>query len=52
MNKQTADIIIRALLAIAAALRKEYGLPEYHNVTISLTDSLGGAIGYTQETKT
>lgn len=36
MNKLTADIICRALPAIVAALRKEYRLPEYHNITIEL----------------
>lgn len=40
MNKTTIDIICRALLAIVAALRKEYGLPEYHGITIQVTDSL------------
>jgi hypothetical protein len=38
VSKQTIDIICRALLAIVAALRKEYDLPEYHNVTIQLTE--------------
>jgi len=52
MNKQTIDIICRALLAIVAALRKEYGLPEYHNVTIQMSDNLAGVTGHTQETKT
>lgn len=36
MSKLTADIICRALLAIVAALRKEYGLPTYRGVTIEL----------------
>ena len=49
MSKQTADIICRALLAIVAALRREYGLPEYHNVTIHVTDTISGVRGYTQE---
>jgi len=39
MNKITVDIICRALLAIVAALRKEYELPAYHNVTVHLSDS-------------
>ena len=38
MSKTTVDIIIRALLAIVAALRKEYDLPEYHNITITMTE--------------
>ena len=38
MSKQTVEIICRALLAIVAALRKEYDLPEYHNVTITMTE--------------
>ena len=42
MKKETVEIICRALLAIVAALRKEYGLPEYHNVTISLNDNIAG----------
>ena len=40
MNKATVEIICRALLAIVAALRKEYGLPTYQNITISLSDSV------------
>jgi hypothetical protein len=39
MSKFTADVICRALLAIVAALRKEYGLPEYHHITIELCDN-------------
>ena len=38
MDKTTVDIICRALLAIVAALRKAYDLPEYHNITIEITD--------------
>lgn len=37
-DKALADVICRALLAIVAAIRKKYGLPDYHNVTISLVD--------------
>ena len=40
LSKYAVDIICRALLAIVAALRKEYDLPEYHNITISVSDSL------------
>ena len=48
MSKQTADIICRALLAIVAALRKEYGLPEYHDIVISVTDNISGIIESTK----
>ena len=37
MSKQTVEIICRALLAIVAALRKEYDLPDHRNITIELT---------------
>ena len=33
VDKQTVDIICRSLLAIVAALRKQYDMPEYKNVT-------------------
>jgi len=46
MSKQTADLICRALIAIVAALRKEYGLPEYHGITIQVTDSIATAADY------
>lgn len=36
MSKTTADLICRALLAIVAALRKEYQLPEYKNIVIDI----------------
>ncbi len=39
MSRQTADIIIRALLAIVAALRKEHNLPEYREITILVVDN-------------
>jgi len=48
MSKQTADIICRALLAIVAALRKEYGLPEYHDIVISIADNVSGIITQTK----
>jgi len=38
-DKQLAEIIVRSLLAIVAAIRKRYDLPAYHNVTISMTDT-------------
>lgn len=37
-DKQLAEIICRALLAIVAALRKRYDLPEYKGVTIEIKD--------------
>lgn len=40
MSKQTADVICRALLAIVAALRKEYNLPDRHNITVLLSDTV------------
>lgn len=46
MNKETAEIICRALLAIVAALRKQYGLPEYHGITIQVNDSVASAAIY------
>jgi hypothetical protein len=39
MTRETADIICRALLAIVAALRKAYGLPQYNNIVIEIRDS-------------
>ena len=50
MSKATAEIICRALLAVVAAIRKEYDLPEYHHITIRVEDTLVG-VGYEQETK-
>jgi len=38
MDKTTADLICRALLAIVAAFRKAYELPEYHNINIIITE--------------
>ena len=46
MTRETADIVCRALLAIVAALRKAYGLPEYHNIVIEIREvpaSIDGA---------
>jgi hypothetical protein len=51
MNKMTVDLICRALLAIVAALRKEYGLPEYHGITIQVLDNMAGAANYDILTK-
>jgi hypothetical protein len=52
MSKVTADLICRALLAIVAALRKEYGLPAYHDITIHVEDTLAGAVEYGTMTPT
>jgi len=40
MSKITAEIICRALLAIVAAIRREYGLPDYHNVVVEIRDTI------------
>jgi len=37
-DKVLADVICRALLAIVAAIRKKYGLPEYHNIMIFIQE--------------
>lgn len=41
-DKELADIVCRALLAIVAAIRKRYGLPDHKNITVEIreTDSL------------
>ena len=52
MSKITIDVICRALLAIVAALRKEYNLPEYHSITIQINDTIAGVTSYTQNTET
>lgn len=39
MNKETAEIICRALLAIVAAIRKQYELPEYRGITIEIKEN-------------
>jgi hypothetical protein len=39
MSKKTAEIIVRALLAIVAAIRSEFDLPEYKNITIVIYDN-------------
>lgn len=46
MSKNTAEIICRALLAIVAALRKEYGLPEHRGITLHIQDSVATAAIY------
>ena len=47
-DKQLAELICRALLAIVAALRKRYDLPEYKGFTIEIkeSDTLAGVTGY------
>ena len=49
-DKEFADILCRALLAIVAALRKRYDLPTYKEITIQITEAGGenisGVIGY------
>jgi hypothetical protein len=52
MSKATVEIICRALLAIVAALRKEYGLPEYHNIVIHVDGDIAGAIRYNTDKDT
>ena len=37
-DKQLADIVCRALLAIVAGLRKKYDLPNYHNIVLIVQD--------------
>ncbi len=39
-DKTLADIICRALLAIVAAIRSKYGLPEYKNITIHVEEKI------------
>ena len=41
-DKELADIVCRALLAIAAGIRKKYGLPDHKNITVEIreTDSI------------
>lgn len=51
MTKTTVDIICRALLAIVAALRKEYGIPDYKSITIRVEDSVATAAIYDQVDK-
>ena len=37
-DKQLAEIICRALLAIVAALRRRYGLPVYKGITLEIKE--------------
>jgi len=47
-DKQLAEIICRALLAIVAALRRRYGLPSYKGMTIEIRsdDDIAGITEY------
>ena len=47
-DKQLAERICRALLAIVAALRKRYGLPVYKGITLEIKDSddIAGIVDY------
>ena len=47
-DRQLAEIVCRALLAIVAAIRKRYGLPDYKGMTIEIKeqDTISGAIEY------
>jgi hypothetical protein len=33
-DRELAEYVCRALLAVVAAIRKRYGLPEYKNISI------------------
>jgi len=35
-DKQLADLVCRALLAIVAAIRKRYGLPDYKGISLKI----------------
>lgn len=37
-DKQLADIICRALIAIVVGIRKRYGLPDYKNIVIVIEE--------------
>ena len=47
-DKDLADIVCRALLAIVAAIRKRYDLPTYKGITIEIKDgdTIAGVTGY------
>ena len=47
-DKDLADLICRALLAIVAAIRKRYDLPTYKGITIEIkeSDTIAGVTGY------
>lgn len=52
MSKHTAEIIIRHLLGIVAALQKEYGIHNTFTALPPADSNVAGVIGYSQETKT
>lgn len=37
-DKELADIVCRALIAIVAAIRKRYGLQAYQNITVEIRE--------------
>jgi hypothetical protein len=37
-DKQLADIICRALIAIVVGIRKKYGLPNYQDIMITIQE--------------
>lgn len=43
-DKELVDVICRALLAIVAALRKRYDLPEYRGITIEIREIDAGNV--------
>lgn len=43
-EKELADIVCRALLAIVAALRKRYDLPEYKGIIITIQEIDAGNV--------
>lgn len=38
-DRDFADLLCRALLAIVAALRKKYDLPDYRGISVTLTSA-------------
>ena len=49
-DKELAEIVCRALLAIVAAIRKRYDLPVYKGITVEIRegDTIAGVTGYTE----
>lgn len=39
-DKEFADFVCRTLLALVAGIRKKYGLPEYRNITLIVTEKI------------
>lgn len=50
-DKQLAEVVCSALLAIVAAIRKKYNLPSNNGVTIEIkeNDDLAGIISYQKQ---